>query len=102
MLRVHNLTLKLCICHFRNRKCDPKEQEKTLLLLDPFETSRSSIHSAHGQTVEDKLESEIGFRISSSNQPSHGLAELLAKMSEQFKKGQILIIILKKMGRSAY
>ena len=50
-----------------------------MLLLDPFETSRPSIHSAHGQTVEDKLESEIGFRISSSNQPSHGLAELLAE-----------------------
>lgn len=47
-----------------------------MLRLDPFETS---IHSAHGQTVEDKLESEIGFRISSSNQPSHGLAELLAE-----------------------
>jgi len=60
VLRVHNLTLKLCICHFRNRKCDPKEQEKTLLLLDPFETS---IHSAHGQTLKINLNLKLDFGL---------------------------------------
>jgi hypothetical protein len=52
-----------------------------LLLLDPFETSIHKDNCEHGQTVEDKLESEIRLRISSSNQPSNGsrLAEMLAE-----------------------
>mmetsp|Transcript_25896 Transcript_25896/g.37148 ORF Transcript_25896/g.37148 Transcript_25896/m.37148 type:complete len:210 (+) Transcript_25896:58-687(+) len=63
------------------KKCDPKELEKTLLLLDPFEISIHKDNCVSGQQVEETLESEIRSRISSSKQQLKGsrLAEMLSE-----------------------
>lgn len=64
-----------------SQKCNPKELEKTLLLLDPFEKSIYKDNCVHGQQVEDILESEIRTSMNSSNQELKGsrLAEMLSK-----------------------
>ena len=63
------------------KKFDAKELERTLMLLDPFESAVHKDNCVDGHQVEDTLETKITERMSSTKQQLKGnkLAEMLAE-----------------------